>query len=162
MIISPQKILDDKIVKNILHPEQLQPNSIDLTLNIVAEIQDNGQITRIDKTLPQKKFLEADSKEFFTLEKGKCYDIEFNEWITVPDNMLGIITHRSTLNRMGGIITAGIFDSGFNNKGGAVLRLFTNIRIQRNARIATIIFIKAESVYKYNGSYQFRGENKNG
>lgn len=153
-IINPKTILKKKIVTGLLDEEkQLQPNSLDLTIKNATLIIDGGVLTENKKLQPRANY-SCENMGRFEFEAGKAYDIEFNESIEVPDNVMCFITHRSSLNRIGGQITSGIYDSGFKNYLGATLRTNNKISIEKNCRIATIYFIKADSAFLYQGQYQ--------
>ena len=150
MIINPNKIIKNKIILNFCE-KAIQPNSIDLRIKNIAEIQDGGYLLKDKKLIKSKKMPQ---KTIWKLKKGKAYDIEFEEYVKIPKNIAAFITHRSTLNRMGAFIMSGIYDSGFENYVGAILRTNTNIKVGKGVRIATIFFVKADSCYNYQGQYQ--------
>lgn len=149
MIINPKKIIKDKVITPV-NKKQIQPNSIDLTIKSVRLIE-GGVLTERGATPWLTEMLQ---NQFFTLRGNKAYDIIFNEYVEVPENMVGFIVCRSSLNRIGAFITSGLYDSGFKNYVGAVLRTNNAITIQGGTRIATMYFIKAEAAHKYNGQYQ--------
>ena len=55
---------------------------------------------------------------------------------------------------LGAFIIAGVYDSGFNNTIGAVLRVDTTIVLEKGVRVAQIMFFEAESASLYDGVYQ--------
>lgn len=154
MIISPKKILEKDIVKPINKETQLQPNSIDLTVKEIRLIIDGGILYKDAKPAIYLSNKLEDYNERWKLEKNQAYDIVFNEYVKIPKGMVGFINCRSSLNRIGAFITTGLYDSGFDNYIGAVLRTDCKISIEKNARIATIFFVKAEEAKLYAGQYQ--------
>jgi deoxycytidine triphosphate deaminase len=62
---------------------------------------------------------------------------------------------RSTLNRAGILLRSSIYDSGFVcNKIGFTMYPFNDCVIERESRIAQIIFYESHSNTMYNGQYQ--------
>ena len=120
MIINPKKIIEMNAVKNV-DPDALQPNSIDLTLHSAEHILDHGVLYKTAKRLPLTAKVRSDGR-MLTFDSYQCYSVTFNEHVKVPENMVGFIVCRSSLNRMGAFITSGLYDSGFDNYIGAVLR----------------------------------------
>ncbi|OGS40593.1 MAG: hypothetical protein A3K77_07595, partial [Euryarchaeota archaeon RBG_13_31_8] len=132
----------------------IQPNGVDITVKKISEMTGDCFIGKDIKQLPLLTELKADINNIYSLKKHHCYDVEFNEFVHVPKDMCAFLIHRSTLNRMGAIITSGWFDSNFANYIGAAIRPLRNIKIEKGARIAQIIFFKADAAKQYNGSYQ--------
>lgn len=153
-VINPKKIVKENIIRDILDKEkQLQPNSIDLTLKNATLVLDGGVLSETNKLAPRAN-QNCEEVGRFIFEAGKAYDIEFNEQVTIPEGMMAFITHRSSVNRIGAWITSGIYDTGFSNYCGAILRTSNKISIEKNTRVASIYFLKAEAAYKYKGQYQ--------
>jgi deoxycytidine triphosphate deaminase len=151
MIVNPKK-LEKCIVPFVA--ENVQQNGIDLTLKSVSAIEDGSTIGVKDKDIRAASPKGATNEGYFYLDRMRVYEVEFNEHITVPPNMSAFIIHRSTLNRAGVEILSGWYDSGFSNQAGAVLRTWTSLRIQKNARIAQVIFFESEAAAQYKGEYQ--------
>jgi deoxycytidine triphosphate deaminase len=160
VIINPQKILKKRTTIKPIAEKAIQPNSIDLTIKEARLILDGGVLNKESKFVAVANPLETDRGAMFVFEANKAYDIVFNEYVIVPKGTAAFVTHRSTLNRVGGFITAGIYDTGFNNYVGAVLRTNAKISIEKDARIATIYFVKAEESKLYDGSYQSKKKKK--
>lgn len=152
MLINPKEILEKGIVKRSVEGS-LQPNSIDLTVKAIYELDGMGSMNA-DGTRETPRLVEAPLDKYYYLYPGKAYSVDFNEWVEVPEGMAAFIQCRSTLNRCGVIATSGIYDSGFKNNVGAMLRVMHPIRIEPGARVATIYFVKADSSHLYTGVYQ--------
>ena len=150
MLINPKKIIENGVLEN-QHKDGVQQNSIDLTVASIGIIQSGGAIFKEGRQTPKVLPLKG---KMFKLSPQFCYAVEFNEYVRVPEDMAAFIICRSTLNRCGAFITSGIYDSGFENHVGAVLRTQTKIKIEEGARIATIYFVRAESASLYNGIYK--------
>lgn len=154
MIKNPQTIVDEGVVKNMEGGNlEVQQNGIDLTVESISRIN-GGILSKEGKTIYEYGKKDANGDGFFTLGEGKAYAVEFQQEVSVPEHMCATVVQRSTLNRMGGFIISGLYDSGFKNRIGAVLRTSAPIRIEKGARIAQIIFEDAESASLYEGQYQ--------
>lgn len=151
MLLNPNKMVEDNVIHNIDKETQLQPNSIDLTLKSIKLIT-GGELMKESCKIKRDE-LKCEGN-VFNLHEGQAYNVEFNEFVSIPNDIVAFVIHRSTLNRMGAQITSGIYDSGFNNYAGAVLKTARKIKIEKNTRIATMFFIQAESSHIYNGQYQ--------
>jgi deoxycytidine triphosphate deaminase len=154
MISNPQHIADLDIVRNLEGGAyEVQQNGIDLTLESLAEI--TGGISLInEKEIFKNKEVLLDEDNCYTLEANKAYAVEFQQEVSVPGSLCASVVQRSTLNRMGTFIISGLYDSGFKNRIGAVLRASAPIKIQKGSRVAQIIFQDASAASLYDGSYQ--------
>jgi len=154
MIINPKQIEAEKIVENINEGKfEIQQNGIDLTLES-ASLINGGALGVDDKKMKLNTELEMDRADYFAFHPGHSYAIEFQQKVAIPENMCAQIVHRSTLNRMGAFIISGLYDSGFKNQIGAVLRTTAPVEIQKGARVAQIFFHEADSASMYDGQYQ--------
>ena len=140
-------ILSDKTIESIkdlispFNKNNLQPASMDLTLK---EIMRNG--VKSDKAFEILK-----PKEFILAST--------NEIVNVPDNLVGIVSGKSSLARMGlAIHDAGFIDPGFS--GQITLELFNKsnkaITLKKDMPICQIYFVKTDAPVEnsYNGHYQ--------
>lgn len=176
MIISPREIVRREIVTPVTE-EQIQPNGIDLTLNKVKTLFGHGSILREGTHLPfyadvvpkkstevpitsNKSLIEAledDNRVIYELVPNFAYQLEFNEAVSIPDNMSAHIHHRSSIVRSGGIIRSGWYDSGFKHSNiGCFISCHIPIFLEKGTRTAQIIFYSSESAHNYDG--QFQGE----
>jgi len=137
---------------------QLQPAGIDLTLRSISRFLSKGVL---DFTNGKRRIAEVEeipfSKDGYIDLPPGAYRITFNEVIVVPRDCVGIALPRSSLIRSGATIITALWDPGYRGRSQGLLVVFNNngIRLYRNARIAQIIFIKAEKVRSsYSGSYQ--------
>lgn len=153
MNINPKEIVDRGFIRNLEGGELIvQQNGIDLTLASVKRIL-GGTLTKEVRDFEHIEEL-PDEQDIFTFLPGTAYAIEFQQEVSVPTDMCAQIIQRSTLNRMGAFVVAGLYDSGFKNQIGAVLRTNAKVRIQKGARVAQIVFQQAESASMYAGIYQ--------
>jgi dUTP pyrophosphatase len=153
MIINPKEIIEKGIIKNLEGGNfEVQQNGIDLTLGSVQKVK-GGYLGKEERVINEYENLEARENGVYYLEEG-VYSINFQQEIKVPEDMCAEIIQRSTLNRIGGFILAGLYDSGFNNQVGAILRVSSGLKIEKGARVAQIIFQDANPASLYKGIYQ--------
>lgn len=158
MIINPKEIVDKEVIKNARkHEFEVQQNGIDLTLDAAFRLVGPSFLGKQSKVMPAIEPAFAEGSDcVYEFKPGEAYSIEFGQDIEVPEDMCAQIIQRSTLNRMGAYIIAGLYDSGFKNQIGAILRTNVPIKIEVGARIAQIIFMKADAASQYDGQYQKR------
>ena len=132
--------------------DQIQPNGIDLTVGRIYKFKGPGLLTRQEREIPEYQELESD---YWHLKPG-AYIVRYNEFIRIPKNAVGIVLPRSSLLRMGATIYSALWDSGYEGRGIGLLEVFNShgIRIERNARIAQIIFVSARSSGTYEGVWK--------
>ena len=153
MIINPKEIVEKGIVENVGEGKfEVQQNGIDLTIESLS-IVNGGTLGRDERVIRDYTPLEPTENGYWILGSDRCYSIMFEQKVSVPDNMCASIVQRSTLNRMGGFILSGLYDSGFSNVIGAILRTSAPIRIQKGARVAQIVFQEASPASLYKGIY---------
>jgi len=83
------------------------------------------------------------------------YQFETTQSILVPAGMAGWLIPRSTLNRNGIGITSGLYDSGYNNGIGGLIRVPAGLTftVSWRSRIAQFIMADAETAGLYAGDY---------
>ena len=135
----------------------IQQCGIDITLDhcfmvdssVVAVLSENGR-----KFKPVNKMEPTTEDGFYNLHQGYNYDWSSDFIVRVPEDHCALIIVRSSLNRVGGGITSGLYDAGYFGSCAGALRLFAgSVSIERHTRIAQIVFIKSESASQYNGIY---------
>lgn len=131
----------------------------DLTVKAIKKV--NGGIVMSDKTIVDEYTEVApiknnNDKLIYKLEPG-TYSLTFEQGVKLPTNKTAFIRHRSSILRCGGIITSGVYDSGFEvDEMGAVLIATQPIIIEKGARCAQIIVFENYEAEAYNG--QWMGE----
>lgn len=112
-VINPKRIVQEGILQNV-GPESVQQNGIDLRLNTVEKLQEEERnvLTNADRSHCKRWNVLCDEDTKFTLYPG-IYDITFMEEIEIPNGMCAQILTRSTVNRGGNFITAGLYDAGY-------------------------------------------------
>ncbi len=126
---------------------------INVNPKIVKEL---GLVKFAKDTEIQQVGIDLTIAETVRLNHGEHKAVRLNEVVSVPDDMFALIFSRSTFNRQGVLITATVFEPGW--KGIPVLSIFnfsgSRFTIEKNTRIAQIIFFKADAASVYNGQYQ--------
>lgn len=100
--------------------------------------------------------VEIEGKSYWNLGPG-VYSLTFNEGVKLPEDKAGFVKHKSTVLRIGGQITSGVFDPGFEceNLGATLFVKTTSILIEENAQAAQFLIWESNKTTKaYNGSYQ--------
>ncbi|HEX5498344.1 MAG TPA: deoxyuridine 5'-triphosphate nucleotidohydrolase [Thermomicrobiales bacterium] len=142
--------------------EQLQPNGFDLSLREVQSIDGRGVLAeaREGRKLPALGRLEFDTDGFIDLGPGP-YSIVFNEIVDLPTSIMALGRPRSSLCRSGVTIHTAVWDAGYRGRSTALLNVLNpnGFRVQRNARLAQLVFMTLTdaAVEGYSGRYQ--GEN---
>ena len=145
-----QKKLDtDQLVITPLHPDDIQPASVDLHLEPAIRIFNNSELTYIDikQNIEDATTLieMPDQNSPYMLQPGEFILGSTIEHIELPDNLVARLEGKSSLGRIGLVIhsTAGFIDPGF--KGNITLELsnLSNlpITLYPNMKIAQISFM---------------------
>ena len=144
---------------------QLQPNGVDLTLSSVALFRSQASpgsigVSDAERRLPQSADLQFGSDGWLTLSSGH-YLVTFNEVVNLPRWLMALGRPRSSLLRMGVSLHTAVWDAGYRGRSQALLVVHNaaGFRLQRDARIAQLVFfpLSAPDDRGYDGRYQ--GEN---
>lgn len=135
-----------------LRESQVQPNGVDLTLGTVFEQTHPGRIERGDKTIGDRRELDADG-DVFTLSPGG-YVVRYAERITIPEEHVGFLYPRSSLLRNSCMLNTAVWDAGYEGRGEGLLQVHHEIELERGARIAQLTLAAADHKETYDGSYQ--------
>lgn len=149
----------------------IQPNAIDfdcaeiryLDITSPAFLSEQSKIIHTSTIVePENNFqifnngeLQRTSEVAWRLVYGNCYDFSSNFHVTLPEGVAAELIIRSTLNRSGVFLTAGLYDSGFNGNIAGMLRIEGgDFYLAPNTRIGQIKFIRSEeSGIMYAGGY---------
>ena len=143
-------------------PAQLQPNGFDLTLRQVGSYPGDsapGSIGVADayRRLPDTLAARFDADGWLSLLPGP-YLITFNEVVNIPRRLMALARPRSSLLRSGVAIHTAVWDGGYSGRSQALLTVHhpSGFRLQRNARIAQLVFypLTAPDAVGYTGRYQ--------
>jgi len=141
---------------------QAQPAGVDLTVGEVYRFKGHGLLGFSDKSraLPSVEKLEFDSDGRLFLERG-AYRIRYNEVVRVPSDCVAIGLPRSSLMRMGATVISALWDPGYEGRGEGLLVVENphGIVLEKNARVAQLVFIRLESkpMSEYRGIYMREG-----
>ena len=141
---------------------QLQPNGFDLTVDSVAGIRASAGAARLgvldqDRQLPQLERNGPDRDDWWRLAAGS-YLVTFNEVVNLPRWLMALGRPRSSLLRMGVALHTAVWDAGYSGRSQALLVVHNpgGFRLQRNARIAQLVFLPLNEPdgVGYTGRYQ--------
>lgn len=156
MIISPYKIFNENIISNISNrEEQIQQNGIDLTIKSISKLNNftwYNILTKNERKHIDRFDMKFNKENTILLQIG-IYDILFNEEINIPNEMCATIYTRSTLNRGWNFITAWLYDAWYKGMLGWILHINIPLLLEKDSRIAQIVFNKAEKGGLYEGIY---------
>jgi dUTP pyrophosphatase len=141
--------------------DQVQPNGFDLTLREVAMIQSGGQIgvSNAQRSVSGLSPLVFNGTDFLDLIPGS-YVITYNEIVHLPKNVMALGAPRSSLLRCGVTVHMAVWDAGYSGRSQSLMVVYNpyNFRVQKNARIAQLVFFElTDETEGYQGTYQ--GEN---
>ena len=144
---------------------QLQPNGIDVTVRSVASYPSEAGpaalgVSDTERVLPGSTDLDFGCDGWLLLTPGH-YLVTFNEVVSLPRWLMALGRPRSSLLRMGVSLHTAVWDAGYSGRSQALLVVHNvaGFRLQRDARIAQLVFfpLSAPDDRGYDGRYQ--GEN---
>lgn len=158
-VINPSTVVEKEFITGV-NPENIQPNSIDLTVSKVYTI--NGTLVLYANKENRRKLPEYtelrpfnyDGVNMYKLEPGIRYQIEFNETLDLDNTLCGITLVRSSMAKSGCTGENGLFDSGYQGACGMMVQVQAESYIEVGASIAQMIFLNSETTKTYNGFYQ--------
>lgn len=136
----------------------------DLTVCAVNKINGGGLYksgTEVDGYTEMGTFVdEEDRSDVWNLSPG-TYSVTFEQGCKLDDKTTAFIRQRSSLLRMGGTCTSGVYDPGFEvDQMGGVMTLTEPIKLEKGARIAQIIMHENHSAELYDGQWQGEKDRK--
>lgn len=153
-------ILGEKSLKEIFgnkyDNEQYQPNGIDLRVKKIKKLiptENIGIINNIKK-LPHTIEITPNDDGIILLKRNTMYVFDLGEHY-IPENTVGTFEIRSTLMRMGAILSSSLADQGY--KGSLMMNYYNpvmDINLKLNERVVQMIIHSAENGSLYNGDYQ--------
>lgn len=133
----------------------IQPNAIDFTLDRLFTINgsDTATITESSRIMRSVTEIRPDHNKW-QLEQNVLYDGMSDFYVHVPENVAAYLIVRSTFNRVGLLLNAGLYDSGFlGNIGFTLYNRSGTLITSPHTRIGQIIFVDSESSSLYDGNY---------
>ena len=113
----------------------------------VLESYDEVKLTTVEKS-------EGDERDVWVLTPG-IYSITFEQGCKLDDKTTAFIRQRSSILRMGGTVTSGVYDPGFEvDQMGGVMTLTKTVVLEKGARLAQIIMFENTPAELYDGQWQ--------
>jgi len=164
MLINPETAIQNGW---ITHPECdtmddwterkfLGTNAIDFTIDDLHSIDAHTEfvISNDAKTMRGGSEQFVNSSLYWTLNANTSYDGMSDMHVNVPEGVACELIIRSSFNRNGIFLTAGVFDSGYSGAIGFALHNMSGLAsIRRGTRIGQIKFIQSNSNGVYAGGY---------
>jgi dUTP pyrophosphatase len=158
-IITPD-YLQNAIRNMVDSTQQIQQAGIDLTVNKIEKFVGKGYlaIDNANRRLPDVEEVSLDDEGNYSLDIGG-YIVRYNESVHVPLYAAALTLPRSSLMRLGATLHSAVWDPGYEGKGMGLLTVFNPIEIQKDSRIAQIIFLSLSTEVEngYSGKYQGEG-----
>ena len=161
MIVNPADVVQKGYIQGV-DPKNIGPNSIDLRIGIVYQIDGgitlfadgNRMLPTYTKSVPYPVPREDGSSVLcYSLFPQHLFQIEFMETVRLPRDLCAMTVLRSSLFKSGASGEAGLYDSGYS--GGTRMTVgvkFASI-IEVGAPVAQMIFFRADSYKMYDGYY---------
>jgi len=140
-----------------VHPNQLQPNGVELTIDSIYEIHGVPYIG--DSSYDKGDRVEVDSASvgMYSLDEG-YYVIEYQERISIPDGHVGYVVPRSRFMRSGAMLFTALWDTGYTGKGEGGFATFTELEVETGCRVGQLVLLSTDGKEDtYSGTHQ--GEN---
>ena len=142
--------------------EQLQPNGFDLTLREVRRMTSGGGIGAgpDQRELAETEPMSFDAEGWLHLSPGP-YLLTFNEVLNLPLDLTVLGFSRSSLLRSGVSIHTAVWDAGYKGRSQALLVVQNHLgyRLQRDARVAQLVFFRLSTPASQGYQGRFWGEN---
>ena len=138
----------------------MQQAAVDLRLDKIWAMRGDFLIDETQKQHRIKVELEVDDDGYYSLSPG-VYEVSFDHDISVGNDEVAYIVPRSTLSRNGIIIAGGLWDPGFQGRGGCCLHVNGgHMKIKPGTRVGQFLVWKvANAQGSYDGDY---GRNADG
>ena len=135
----------------------IQPNAIDITADkffgLLIGIEP-ARLSETEKSFHKLRECTPDSNGFVRLHGGGAFDIQSDFYVKIPTGVAAELIIRSTLNRMGLALNAGLWDSGFEGNLGAIIHnRVGDVLMAPHTRVCQIKFYRSDSVGLYAGGY---------
>ncbi len=137
-----------------IEENQLQPNGVDLTLDVVFEQLEPGRIGRDGKEIGDRvarplEELEQKDPDTYYLPKGVYRPLQRTD--RDSGGHVGFVYPRSSLMRNSCMLNTAVWDAGYEGRGEGLLQVHHDIQIERGARIAQLVFAEANHEDVYDG-----------
>ena len=135
---------------------QVQPNGLDLTLEAAFEQVESGRIAREGKRVGDRERVDSLSgpdDTTYRLSPG-AYVVRYEQTIRVPDDHVGFVYPRSSLLRNSAMLNTAVWDAGYEGRGEGLLQVGHELELEEGARVAQLVFARADHEGTYDGDYQ--------
>jgi len=137
-----------------IEDEQIQPHSVDLTVEEVYSFTSSDRIDKEGYDSPSKLPIEPEDG-MVTLNMGLSYLFKYGEKITIPEGHRGMVYPRSRLLRCGGTVSSAVWDSGYSGQGKGLIYAGHTLEVEVGSSIAQIEFVETEDLEEtYDGPHQ--------
>jgi dUTP pyrophosphatase len=151
-----------KLMNEMIGDSQYQPAGIDITLKEIYSFKDTGII---DFDNSERKISSVEPIKFENDQvklKTGAYKVIFNEYVKIPNHLVGFCFPRSSLLRCGAALECAVWDPGYEGRSEALLIIHNphGIILKKNAKIGQMVFshLVEETIEEYSGRYKW--ENK--
>ena len=134
---------------------QIQPVGFDVTLASVKELPDEVVALSDAKTVWKSL---NDWPLDKPLECGKSYVFTTNESIKLPLNVTAFAFPRSSLTRLGTLLSSGIGDPGYEGPLSFSVYAGVNLKVSKGDKFAQIVFLEHDQTISYTGQYGVHGK----
>ena len=152
-------IEEEQLVTEYIDLEkQLQPSGFDISLQEIQKHTGPGAVdfSNKNRVIAPTEPLKPNMDGWYDLKEG-CYKIIYNEVVKMPLNIVAIARTRSTLLRNAATVQTAVWDPGYQGRSSSLLVVHNphGIRLQKDARVAQLIFFTTEEVKEgYSGVFQ--------
>ena len=163
MIIDPKTLVERGIVRKIKSHRQIQPQSLDLTIESIHQLCGVGALTKklrrfpkYIKLSPLPRWINNPAKikgSFFVLHPSKYYSVVFNERVNLPVGVVAFLTTKSTASRLGIQTNTGVWDSGHIGAFVMEITTFSTVVLEKDVSIAQAYFLPSYSNRLYKGKW---------
>jgi len=145
----------------------IEPNGVEIGINEIRKIDKSGKVTvhgdhrMIDpkkKDITEEAKRETTSGKFYLLKSG-LYEVRLRNKVRIPENTVGFVFPRSTLNRYGILMhQTAVWDAGYEGFGTLTVDIKPNtLKIHIDEKWFQLVLMKAKSAGTYNGHWQNEG-----
>ena len=110
-------------------------------------------------TKVQQVGIDLTVSEELIIPHGQAKNVLLNEEVYLPIDIYATLTHRSSYNRKGVLITGSIYDPNYRGQIGCTIYNLSGqeLVIPKNERIAQMLFFSADAASAYCGQYMNEG-----
>ncbi|NYT01867.1 MAG: deoxyuridine 5'-triphosphate nucleotidohydrolase [Methanosarcinales archaeon] len=156
-------LLGQGLVEAMPDPElQEQMCGVELTLQRIESFESSGAVDfdNSQREVAKTGEIAFDQRGWVSLKPG-AYLVTFNEIVAIPPDVTALARPRSSLLRSGATLATALWDPGYRGRSQSLLLVHNphGLRLQRNARLLQLVFLRlgGQAGKVYSGAYQ--GEN---